>query len=283
MDNETLELVLPLAAFLIAAILRLGRSTRRYLWPLNLFAVFIHELCHGLVALATGGQFSHFIMERDGGVAYTIGGRRFFVIPAGYVGTALFGAVLLYLTNTVDSPGTIAVVLGLGFMLLTLLFSGMSLRKLNIVELLITIIVMGAAAFLFLGAGSDAVRWLGIGIGVIGILLFVKFISDEYFFTVAVGALSGGILMVVGAFGVQGDHHEVARFLLNFLAFMVGLNAIYDSWYLLSLIRDPQLSQRGNDATNMSREIGLPARFWALVWSLNAVVMLATGLWLAVA
>lgn len=279
MSSETAELVVPLGAFLVAFVLRSWRRTAGLLWPLSMFAVMIHELCHGLAALLTGGRFESFLMDRAGGLAYTRGGRRFVVIQAGYVGTAIFGAVLVYLTNTLEEPGYIAVALGILFGLLTLLFAGLSLRKLSAVELVITAVVAGGTAALFLGTESPALRWIATGIGAAGIVLFVRFISDEHFFAVAVGTLSSAALLVVGFYGINAQP-EIARFVLNFLAFMVGLNAIYDSWYLFTLLSTPN-GARGNDAKTMADEIGGSAGFWALLWSINSIVMLGLGSYLA--
>ncbi len=279
---QTNELVLPLIAFAIAFLLRLSRRTRPYLWILNLFAVLIHELCHGIAAIVTGGSFERFHMESHGGVAYTRGGRRSIIIPAGYVGTAIVGAVLLYATNVVKQPGWVAIILGIGFLLLTILFSGMSIRKLNIIELVIILAGGAGVVFLFLAAReNDGLRWAVTVGATFLILLFVRFISDEYFFTVAIGALTSGALLLIGFYSFEGQP-EIARFVLNFLAFMVGLNAIFDSWYLFQLISDPSLSEHGNDATNMSKVVGLPAQLWALIWALNSVVMLGIAIVLVV-
>ncbi len=278
MSSETAELVVPLGAFVIALILRSWYRTTRIMWPLSMLAVMVHELGHGLAALLTGGEFESFKMDSEGGLAYTRGGRRFVVIQAGYVGTAIFGALLVYLTNTLEEPGYIALALGIGFGVLTLLFAGISLRKLSAIELLVTVGVMAAAIVLFVGTQSPALRWIGIALGAGGIVLFVRFISDEHFFSVAVGTLSSAALLVVGYYGIQSQP-EVARFVLNFVAFMVGLNAVYDSWYLFTLLSS---GKRGNDAATMSKEIGGSPRFWAMVWSLNAVVMLGLGVFLAV-
>src|SRR5690606_35636476 len=153
-----------------------------------------------------------------------------------------------------------------------------SLKKLHILELIITLIVLAGAMTIFISNDSDGTRWAALAVGAMGILLFVRFISDEYFFTVAVGMLTSAALMVIGYYGQHG-YIETTRFILNFLAFMVGLNAIYDSWYLFSLIDNPS-AKRTDDASRMSQEYGLPARFWALLWSVNAIILLGVALWL---
>jgi hypothetical protein len=67
-------------------------------YSLRLLMTTVHELGHGLAALLTGGDFIRFVVYADGsGLAYTAGGWRFVVIPAGYLGAALFGAILITL------------------------------------------------------------------------------------------------------------------------------------------------------------------------------------------
>jgi hypothetical protein len=67
-------------------------------YPFRLLTTLVHELSHGLAALLTGGAFIRFVVSPNGaGLAYTAGGWRWVIIPAGYVGAALFGAVLVLL------------------------------------------------------------------------------------------------------------------------------------------------------------------------------------------
>ncbi|MFQ5575795.1 MAG: M50 family metallopeptidase [Anaerolineae bacterium] len=65
-------------------------------YPFRLLLTIVHELGHGLAGLLTGGSFRNFVIAPDGsGLAYTAGGWRFVIIPAGYLGVALFAAALI--------------------------------------------------------------------------------------------------------------------------------------------------------------------------------------------
>jgi hypothetical protein len=68
-------------------------------YPLQLFATFIHEGGHVLAALLTGGSVASLTVSPDtsGEVFSTTGGwfSQLFVSSAGYVGTTAFGAALL--------------------------------------------------------------------------------------------------------------------------------------------------------------------------------------------
>jgi hypothetical protein len=94
------------------------------LYPFRLFVTFVHEAGHGLAALITGGRFLGFEVYGNGaGQAITSGGSRAIILPSGYLGAALFGAVLFYLVNTLPYPRTISRILGIALIVFSLLFS----------------------------------------------------------------------------------------------------------------------------------------------------------------
>ena len=67
-------------------------------YPFRLLLTIIHELGHGSAAIVSGGDFQNFLITPNGsGLAYTAGGWRFVVIPAGYLSVALFAALLISL------------------------------------------------------------------------------------------------------------------------------------------------------------------------------------------
>ncbi len=111
-------------AFVIVLILWHVPQLSFLLYPLRLFVTFVHESAHGLAALITGGRFENFVIFANGsGVATTAGGSRELILPAGYLGAALFGAVLFYIANTVPYPRTIALVLGILVGVITILYT----------------------------------------------------------------------------------------------------------------------------------------------------------------
>ena len=108
----------PNADFLTAALAPL-------LWPVNLFVTFIHEAGHALAALITGGEVQQFtVSPNGGGRATTAGGYRALILPAGYLGAALFGSALFFLTsrNPKWTRG-LSVFLGLAIIILTVLYA----------------------------------------------------------------------------------------------------------------------------------------------------------------
>jgi hypothetical protein len=65
-------------------------------YPLKIFVVFLHEISHGLAAVATGGSIVKIeLSASQGGVCWTRGGSRFLTASAGYLGSLLWGALFL--------------------------------------------------------------------------------------------------------------------------------------------------------------------------------------------
>jgi hypothetical protein len=65
-------------------------------YPIKILVVFFHELSHGLAAVLTGGEIVEIeVSARIGGVCRTMGGNRFLTVSAGYLGSLLWGGLIL--------------------------------------------------------------------------------------------------------------------------------------------------------------------------------------------
>lgn len=100
----------------VVLVVALNVTEGRYiLYPFMIFSTWIHEMCHGIAAILTGGYFTKMIVFPDGsGLAYTATSsdwERGFVASAGYPGTAVMGCLLLLFRRTTLGPtlGTIAI------------------------------------------------------------------------------------------------------------------------------------------------------------------------------
>jgi Peptidase M50B-like len=92
-------------------------------YPFRLFGTFVHEICHGLAAVITGGAFRRFEINPDlSGVAFSAGGVAWIISSAGYVGSALFGGLLMVLAARGVPPREVIFGLGVGLGVLCLLF-----------------------------------------------------------------------------------------------------------------------------------------------------------------
>ena len=64
--------------------------------PLRLLMVLLHEVSHGLAALATGGSIREIVVTLDeGGWCVCPGGNAFVTLSAGYLGSLAWGTALL--------------------------------------------------------------------------------------------------------------------------------------------------------------------------------------------
>lgn len=271
------DFLLAFGAFVIALVLWQFSPLSPVVYPLRLFVTFIHELGHGTAAILTGGEFLKFEVKSNGaGLAYSRGGLRPIVISAGYVGTAVFGAGLLFAANRLRRPQRAAIGLGGAFVGLTLLFSGLGLSNFNLLEALLTLIILGGAGCVLLRAQTPSGKWLAAVAVAFAIVVVIYFAAGDHVLTVVVGILSGLALMALGIYGER----EPNLFVLNFLAFVVGLNAITDAWVLLQIVSNSAIVPQ-NDATSMAQETAFSATFWALIWIGLAMGLLGAASWLA--
>lgn len=85
-------MVMPLILFAVA--LYFWETT--FVLPIKYLTVFFHELSHGLAAVFTGGEIVKIeVNANQSGVCYTRGGIRFIVLSAGYLGSLVWGALIL--------------------------------------------------------------------------------------------------------------------------------------------------------------------------------------------
>lgn len=101
------------------------RELEVLVYPLRLFVTYVHEASHSLAALVTGGSVQGFTVSANGsGLAQTLGGSRAFILPAGYLGAALFGSMLFFLTNRIPRwVRGLSVFIGAFMVVFTVLFA----------------------------------------------------------------------------------------------------------------------------------------------------------------
>jgi hypothetical protein len=137
-QSQRRDVSLALIAFIIALVLWQLQGLFFLAFPFRLFVTMIHELGHGMAAVLTGGKF-----------------LRFFIIQAGYLGTALFGAALLVITHHIKRPGRVAIGLGVFIAILTLAYTGIRLSNLSIPEMLLAGAILAAGAYMLLTRDMD--------------------------------------------------------------------------------------------------------------------------------
>jgi hypothetical protein len=108
-----------LALALVATLLLWNLPYGNYvLYPFKLLATWLHELSHGIAMTITGAGFDYVLIYRDtSGLAYAHSKVGPFgtgiIAAAGYMGTPLWGAVLLMTTPTARAARRALIVLGL--------------------------------------------------------------------------------------------------------------------------------------------------------------------------
>ena len=84
------------------------------IYPLKVLVVFFHEMSHGLVAVATGGRIERIeVVAQEGGLCLTQGGNRFLTLSAGYLGSLIWGGILLITAARTKQDKMVSFVLGL--------------------------------------------------------------------------------------------------------------------------------------------------------------------------
>jgi hypothetical protein len=86
------------------------------LYPFKLLATWLHEMTHGVMMILTGNGLKSVVIYRDtSGLAHAAGQAGptalAFIAPAGYMGTSLWGAVLLVATHDAKSARNALLVL----------------------------------------------------------------------------------------------------------------------------------------------------------------------------
>jgi hypothetical protein len=91
-------------------------------YPVKVFVVLLHEISHGLAAMATGGSVERIVLDANqGGAAYTRGGSPFLTLSAGYLGSLLWGVLFVMLGfSRLLRPRWIIGTIGLFVLLVTL-------------------------------------------------------------------------------------------------------------------------------------------------------------------
>ncbi len=92
-------------------------------WPLKILVVFFHEFSHALATWLSGGSVEAIQLSADeGGLCLTRGGWPFLVLSAGYLGSMLFGALLLVVASRSRRDRLVVAVLGAALLCITLVW-----------------------------------------------------------------------------------------------------------------------------------------------------------------
>ena len=90
-----------------------------FLYPLKLLIVFFHESSHALMTVFTGGQVKELVINHmQGGHVISLGGNRFIILSAGYLGSLIWGSSIYLMA--VRSLWDKAIMSSLGILILAI-------------------------------------------------------------------------------------------------------------------------------------------------------------------
>ncbi len=233
------QLLLLLLATAITLVLWFLPFAEYLVYPIRLFATFIHESSHALVAVLTGGSVQSLTISMDGsGAVYsapsgTIG--SLLTSSAGYLGTMAFGVLMLYLIRRSFSANKILTGLGIFVAVMTVVFT----------------IVSPVFNFLSLNAAFSSIV-----------------------FTIVAGGVLAAALVGLGIYSST----RTANFAAAFLAVQCLLNAVLDLINVFFINTPLVGADVHTDAANMAAATGLPGIVWVVIWMGISVLMISLGL-----
>jgi uncharacterized membrane protein YcjF (UPF0283 family) len=78
-----------------------------------MLVIAFHEFGHAITAVLTGGHVKSISLDpREGGVTHMTGGISAFTLPAGYLGSSLIGALLIFCGFDIVASKVASLVLG---------------------------------------------------------------------------------------------------------------------------------------------------------------------------
>jgi hypothetical protein len=239
-------------------------------YPFRLFVTYVHETSHALMAELTFGSVKGMVIHPDAsGETYTLGGINFLISSAGYLGSTIFGALLLLLCHRGEIAKKILVAIALGMMTVTLFFVGF-----GYVPFILSLLLCAIGLFWY--AKPNLPNNVKVGLGAAAAATFFGLIAFLGV-TSALFAWIIGLALTVGLFiSAKYLSPRAAHFLLSFLAVQCCLNALFD---LKTLILLSVSSPAGTDARNMEASTGIPAIVWAVLWGVISMAILSVSLW----
>lgn len=266
------SLTLLVAAFIVSLLASFLPFGHWFLYPFDLFGTFVHESCHALAAVLTGGRVDGMHVAWDtSGLTKTWGGWNIAISTAGYLGSVVVGAMLLLAARRSTRAQATLVVVGAVTVLATLAFAGYGSRWVAMIGAGLggTMLAIGVQRR---SVGKSSIAPLAAG-GTALLATTVYLASTGGLLTWAVGAGLGLLTLAVGAFGGRG----VAHTYLMFLGAYTTLDSLRG---LKTLFAITVGSTEHTDALNMAIYTGLPATFWSILWAGVGVWVVAGALWL---
>ncbi|KAH7163560.1 peptidase M50B-like-domain-containing protein [Dactylonectria estremocensis] len=174
--NHTQKVTLGVIAayVVIIAILWNVPYIRMVLWPFKMLVIAFHEFGHAITAVLTGGKVKSISLDpNEGGVTHMLGGKSAITLPAGYLGSSLIGALLIFCGFNIVASKVASFVLAACF-LLTLWWG-----KRDWLTILTVLLAVGLLIACWFISHAQALRFVVLFIGVMSSLYSVWDICDD--------------------------------------------------------------------------------------------------------
>lgn len=139
-----------------------------------MLVIAFHEFGHAITAVLTGGKVKSISLDpNEGGVTHMLGGKSAITLPAGYLGSSLIGALLIFCGFNIVASKVASFVLGVCF-LLTLWWG-----KRDWLTIMTVLLAVGLLIACWFISHAQALRFVVLFIGVMSSLYSVWDICDD--------------------------------------------------------------------------------------------------------
>lgn len=196
------------------------------LYFLRMFIVFLHESSHALAALLTGAEISEFNMDpREGGHVLFRGGTFWIVAMSGYLGSLIWGILLLFFSCLTKQDRWILFMLSAW----TLFFSAAFFS--NTYTLIFGIVSSGVLFGIFL---INKHTLCDLTLKIIGLFSVVYVPYDIYSDTISRSHLKSDAFYMAEAIGLTTSIWGWIWLVLSICVILAGLYWTIKSTYLIS-------------------------------------------------
>lgn len=180
-----------------------------------MLVIAFHEFGHAVTACCTGGRVKSISLDpHEGGVTHMQGGMSAVTLPAGYLGSSIIGALLIFAGFDIVASKVASIVLGVCF-LLTLWWA----RRdwLTIMTVLLAVGLLVACWFI---AHGEALRWVVVSL----IVLLMQYYANLPV-TTAVHRCHVGFVQRLGYCKLQSYSPSMPLKLICFCSVMISFSA----------------------------------------------------------
>jgi len=215
-------MVLRVLVLIFSAVIMVVFWHNPFVMPLKVFVVYLHELSHAIGALVTGAEVQLLAIEWDeSGLTRTRGGNFLAITSAGYLGSILFGSIMLRTAIIYRYEKACAIIIGLVIVVFPLLIP----QKLSL-----TVFIVGVSwGLLFIISGllsSIATR----------VLLFIMGGLTSLYSVYDLGDFFRGDIAHTDA-GIIAAHYMENEYSTLILSYLIGiLISVLSIWILYKIV-----------------------------------------------